>query len=313
MNILPHGSRTIVARPDQMHMRDFEDLTLTTPDGVKIKGYAIRNTLPRAFVGMSPTDSLNSELYGSGMRYRGGISSDGIADCTLLYLHANAGNMGHRLPIANVFYYRLHCNVFMLSYRGYGLSEGEPNEKGIKIDAQTALDWITNHPQYGKTKIIVYGQSIGGAVAIDLVRRNPKKVAALIVENTFLSIRKLIPHVMPIATYFTFLCHQIWDSETAISEIPKDVPILFLSGKKDELIPQKHMLGLAAVAKAARRGEKAKAAPVKEKAEPADEVVNLFWDEFAEGMHNDTCVQDGYFDAIERFWRSKVSAGSSSS
>ncbi|KAJ3217367.1 hypothetical protein HDU67_008069 [Dinochytrium kinnereticum] len=288
MAALPHGSRTVVARPDQMRMPDFEDLTLTTSDGVKIRAYAIRNTLPR---------SLSPDF--EGLRFRGSAAAtaDGISDCTLLYLHANAGNMGHRLPIAHVFYNRVRCNVFMLSYRGYGLSEGEPSEKGIKLDAQAALDWITSHPQFGKTKIIVYGQSIGGAVAIDLVQRNPTKVSALIVENTFLSLRKLIPHVMPVATYFTFLCNQIWDSEKAIASIPASIPILFLSGSKDELIPKKQMEMLADAARAARSkgGEK-----------KAEKLKGVRFDSFANGMHNDTCVQEGYFDCVEAFWKDEV-------
>lgn len=49
---------------------------------------------------------------------------------TVIIFHANAGNVGHRLPIAKLFYERMQCNVFMLSYRGYGLSEGKPSEAG---------------------------------------------------------------------------------------------------------------------------------------------------------------------------------------
>jgi pimeloyl-ACP methyl ester carboxylesterase len=108
------------------------------------------------------------------------------SNVTLLYFHANAGNMGHRLPIAKKLLQVLDCNVFMLSYRGYGLSTGVANEKGIKLDAQKALDYILEH-KLGQ-RIIVYGQSIGGAVAIDTTNRNQDKIAALIVENTFLSL-----------------------------------------------------------------------------------------------------------------------------
>lgn len=67
----------------------------------------------------------------------------------------------------------------MLSYRGYGLSSGQPSERGIRIDAQTALDWIRNHPVLKETLLVTYGQSIGGAVAIDLAARNPKRVSSL--------------------------------------------------------------------------------------------------------------------------------------
>ena len=59
---------------------------------------------------------------------------------------------GHRLPIAKVFWKNMRCNVLALSYRGYGLSEGSPSEKGLKIDAQTALDHIVSHPLLEKTQ-----------------------------------------------------------------------------------------------------------------------------------------------------------------
>lgn len=92
----------------------------------------------------------------------------------------------------------------MLSYRGYGLSEGSPDEKGLKIDAQvynrcvnhfllnifnqTMLDYVREHPILKDTPLIAYGQSIGGAVAIDLVSRNEHSFSGLMLENTFLSL-----------------------------------------------------------------------------------------------------------------------------
>lgn len=109
--------------------------------------------------------------------------------------HGNAGNIGHRIPIAKVLTKFLNCNVFMLEYRGYGLSTGTPDERGLNIDAQTALDYLRNRAETRNTKIIVYGQSLGGAVAISLVSKNLEKgvISGLILENTFLCIRKLIP------------------------------------------------------------------------------------------------------------------------
>jgi len=109
--------------------------------------------------------------------------------------HGNAGNIGYRLPIAKVLSEELGCNVLMLQYRGYGLSTGTPNEKGINIDAQTGLDYIRNRHELRKTRIVLYGQSLGGAVSIGLAARNQKygDIAGVILENTFTSMRKMIP------------------------------------------------------------------------------------------------------------------------
>ncbi|KAJ3321267.1 hypothetical protein HDV06_004492 [Boothiomyces sp. JEL0866] len=250
----PQGSRENVPKPSEYDMHDWEDVSLRSSDGVLVKGYLIRKK-----------------------------SGDGLAPTTLIYYHANAGNMGHRLPIARALQYHLNCNVFMLSYRGYGLSDGSPDEKGMKLDAQAAFDYVTSHNQLKKSKIIIYGQSIGGAVAIHTAAKNQGKVDALIIENTFLSIHKLIPSVVPHLKYFTWLCHQIWNSELEIAKL-ENIPILFLSGKKDELIPPSHMQALHGIVK---------------------DVGNkkISYSEFKDGKHNDTCIQPGYFEAIAEFWK----------
>ncbi|CAG8845549.1 25382_t:CDS:2, partial [Racocetra persica] len=70
----------------------------------------------------------------------------------------------------------------------YGRSEGTPTEKGLRIDAQAALNYIKKNEVFKDTKLIIYGQSLGGAVAIDLVSRYEEQIDALIIENTFLSV-----------------------------------------------------------------------------------------------------------------------------
>lgn len=87
------------------------------------------------------------------------------------------------------------CNVFMLEYRGYGLSTGTAEEAGIMIDAQTAYEYLRQRSDTRDTDIVVFGQSLGGAVSVQLVAKNQndKRLIGLVLENTFLSIRKLIP------------------------------------------------------------------------------------------------------------------------
>lgn len=85
----------------------------------------------------------------------------------------------------------------MLEYRGYGLSSGTPSEVGLMIDAQTALNYIRQQKETRGGKIIIYGQSLGGAVAVQLVAKNQESgdIAGLVLENTFTSMRKLIPRL----------------------------------------------------------------------------------------------------------------------
>lgn len=225
---MPIGSRTEegVPRPSHFGITDFEDLRIPTPDGENLSAFFIRP------------------------------SNKGLAkNVTILMFHGNAGNIGHRVPIAKIIEENSGCNVFMLEYRGYGLSTGTPTEEGLMIDAQTALDYIRQQKETRGGKIIIYGQSLGGAVAIQLVAKNQEAgdVVGLVVENTFTTMRKLIPRfalfvgiqkpfcspmssVFPPAKYLARLCNQYWPSEDILPQITS-IPILFISGLKDEIIP----------------------------------------------------------------------------
>lgn len=248
---MPPNSRTEVPRPSQYGIKDFEDLVIPTNDGEKLSAFYIRGP-------------------------RGGRNSK----CTVLMFHGNAGNIGHRLPIARMIINFIGCNVFMLEYRGYGLSTGEPDEKGLMIDAQTALDYLRDRAETASHKIIVYGQSLGGAVSIKLVSKNQNRgdIVGLILENTFLSMRSLIPSVIPPAKYLAILCHQVWPSESVIPSIT-EVPILFLSGLQDEIVPPPHMRKLYELA----------TTPTK------------IWKPLPGGDHNSSVLEEGYFEAIYDF------------
>ncbi|PPR07865.1 hypothetical protein CVT24_005602 [Panaeolus cyanescens] len=280
----PQESRTMVYTPDQFGM-EYQSLELKTSDEVVLRCYLMTQ---KENSGFRWEDIDSSKRPRTEDEY---VSSRP----TVVMFHGNAGNLGFRIPLAAQFYRRMGCNVLMMSYRGYGLSEGSPSEKGLQIDAQTALDYLTTHPAFSKTPIILYGQSIGGAVAIDLASKNPDKIAAIIVENTFTSLPDLVPHVMPVFSRVSFLCHQKWNSASKISSIPATTPILMLSGARDEIVPKEHMRSLwEAVAK---RGEKktGNGSEYKVGLERAKFV------EFPHGRHNDTCEEPGYWAAISEF------------
>ena len=163
---MPADARTNVPRPNQFGLTDYEELLIPTPDGEKISAFYIR----------APNKAQSIKT-------------------TVLMFHGNAGNIGHRVPIARMLTEAMGCSIFMLEYRGYGLSTGSADERGLMIDAQTALDYIKKRAETRDNQIIVYGQSLGGAVSIQLVAKNQHDgaVSGLILENTFLSMRKLIP------------------------------------------------------------------------------------------------------------------------
>ncbi|CAM1506611.1 Fc.00g062520.m01.CDS01 [Cosmosporella sp. VM-42] len=248
---IPANSRLDVPKPSDFGIKNFEELVIPTDDGEKLSAFYIRG----------PRGHKNSNV-------------------TILMFHGNAGNIGHRLPIARMIINYIGCNVFMLEYRGYGASTGDPDESGLNLDAQTGLNYLRQRAETRDHKVIIYGQSLGGAVSIKLVAKNQEAgdIAGLILENTFLSMRKLIPSVIPPAKYLTLLCHQVWPSESILPSITK-VPTLFLSGLQDEIVPPHHMRQLFEIS----------TAPGKR------------WKPLPGGDHNSSVLEEGYFEAMADF------------
>ncbi|KAI3709025.1 hypothetical protein L2E82_38728 [Cichorium intybus] len=110
--------------------------------------------------------------------------------------------IAHRLEMVRIMLQKLHCNVFMLSYRGYGASDGFPSEQGITMDVQAALDHLSQRTDINTSQIVVFRRSLGGAVGAVVTKNNPDKVAALILENTFSSILYMAGVILPFFKYF---------------------------------------------------------------------------------------------------------------
>ncbi|KAI0036346.1 alpha/beta-hydrolase [Vararia minispora EC-137] len=313
----PQGSREQVPVPSEFGL-PYTDLTLTTPDGVKIKAFLLTQRRHLEIHGAAEIPwSLEDDGDETHLISRQFVASRP----TVIMFHGNGGNHGHRIPLARIFYLKMRCNVLMPSYHGYGLSEGTPSEKGLQMDAQTALDYVLQDEMLGKTTVIIYGQSIGGAVAIDLASKNPHAISALILENTFTSLPRLIPTAMPFLSPVAFLCHQKWESYLKVPTLPTRIRALLLGGVHDEVVPRTHMHDLWALfrarfaagrtaaahdpTKASAPGEPDKdLAPAVSMDDPPPLSENAGGDRFVEfgaGTHNDTCVQPGYWQAVAEF------------
>ena len=155
------------------------------------------------------------------------------AVATLLWCPGNAGNISDRLHNLGLLA-ELPLNIFIFDYRGYGKSEGSTTEEGIYLDAQAAYDYLTSRKDINKQKIVIFGRSLGGAVAVDLATR--RECAALILESTFTSAKDMA------RSSFGFLpVHYIiktkLNSIAKISEI--QVPLLMIHGNSDRTVPFK--------------------------------------------------------------------------
>lgn len=176
----------------------FEDLTLTTDDGLGIAAWYV----PR------------NEAKG-----------------TVIFCHGNAGNMADRLFIMQ-FFHKLGYHVFIFDYRGYGRSEGQPEEEGTYLDALAAWRFVQETKNEPPSRIVIVGRSLGGAVAIDLALRHPP--AALVVEATFTSLTDVGRFHYPLLPVRWLLRYR-YESIDKVSRL--DCPKQFYHGRDDTLIP----------------------------------------------------------------------------
>ena len=153
------------------------------------------------------------------------------SDVTLLFFHGNAGNIGDR--VENI--HRLHgigIRVFILDYRGYGLSEGSPSEKGLYEDAQAAYAHLVSRKDIDPERIAVFGRSLGGAVAVDLTSRVP--CWRLILASTFTSAGEMAVRILPFLPMDRLITER-FDSAGKIEKVR--APLLQFHGTQDEIVP----------------------------------------------------------------------------
>jgi hypothetical protein len=154
---------------------------------------------------------------------------------TLLYCHGNAGNIGDRIESIRQFV-EMGLSVFIFDYGGYGRSEGRPGEASTYEDALAAWEHLTGAEGIANDRIVVFGRSLGGAVAIDLVAgaRRRQSPAGLIVESCFTSLPDLGARVykwLPVR----FLCRYRYNNWKKIRDV--GVPKLFIHSLEDEVVP----------------------------------------------------------------------------
>ena len=151
----------------------------------------------------------------------------------VLFLHGNAGNASHRLPNAAALA-QLGSDVLVLDYRGYGLSEGRPSEAGVYADARAGLAHLVNERGLPEERIVLFGRSLGGAIALDLAQ--DRKLAGVIVESTFPSVKDIARSMVGA---LGAALGRGFDSESKLGRL--QAPLLVFHGDRDTLIP--HALG----------------------------------------------------------------------
>ena len=163
------------------------------------------------------------------------IPADQSSSRYLIYLHGSGLNIGANVSHARRFK-ELGFSVLLISYRGYGQSDGDfPTEDQVYADAEAAWIYLVEQKKITPGDIFVYGHSLGGAVAINLAISHPE-AKGLIVEATFTSIadmgrRYKLYRLLPIE----LITHQRFDSISKVNRL--QVPVLFIHGTDDRTVP----------------------------------------------------------------------------
>jgi pimeloyl-ACP methyl ester carboxylesterase len=148
----------------------------------------------------------------------------------ILFLHGNAGNASHRLPNAALMA-GMGAHVLLPDYRGYGLSAGAPSERGSYADARAALAHLVSERAIPESRVILFGRSLGGAVAVDLAQG--RELGGVILESTFSSASDVADLVFtrPLGA----VLRGRWDSAGKIARVR--APLLFVHGARDQIVP----------------------------------------------------------------------------
>tara|TARA_Y100000590_G_scaffold301426_1_gene339835 strand:- start:467 stop:1291 length:825 start_codon:yes stop_codon:yes gene_type:complete len=149
---------------------------------------------------------------------------------TILFLHGNAGNLDNRIYKLN-YLGNLDINFLIISWRGYSLSNGKPTEDGLYEDAKTAVNFLLNKGVLEKN-IILYGESLGTAVAIEVGQN--KNFAGIILEAPFTSMVELGQKYYPFFPV-RLLLKDKYESKKKITNLKS--PLLIIHGKKDKIVP----------------------------------------------------------------------------
>lgn len=210
-NMVFMPSKDILETPKSIGLK-FEDIQLTTKDNINLSAWFV------------PAQDNNS-----------------IGQGVILFCHGNGGNISNRLSYLPIFK-DLGFATFLFDYRGYGKSEGQPSEVGTYQDVEAVWQYLTQERKIPSQRIIIYGESLGGAIASYIAQttatKNPQNSpAGLILASTFTSISDRAAELYP------FLPIRLLSkfSYNSIERLPKiKIPMLIIHSTDDEIIPFHH-------------------------------------------------------------------------
>lgn len=197
-HLIFYPSSTITITPRDVGI-DFDDVNFSTRDGVLLNGWYVP--------------------------YR-------EARSTLVWFHGNAGNIANRVENIKLLHDKVKVNIFIFDYRGYGRSQGRASEQGTYLDGEAALEFVKTHFGAEPKSTVLFGRSLGAAVAAEMAIRFQNQ--GLILESPFVSIREMARVIFPLLPIGSLLTTR-YDTAEKIRKVK--TPLLVLHGDSDEIVP----------------------------------------------------------------------------
>jgi hypothetical protein len=210
-NLVFMPSRDVIETPEILSIK-FENIQITTRDNVNLDSWFV--------------PAKDNDLVGKGV---------------ILFCHGNGGNISNRISYLPIFR-ELGLATFLFDYRGYGKSGGTPTEEGTYADVEAAWQYLTQERQIPPQKIIIYGESLGGAIASYLAQKNSQQngndnAGGLVLASTFTSISDRAAELYPFMP-IRFLSRFSYNSIDRLPSIK--IPVLVIHSIDDEIIPFHH-------------------------------------------------------------------------
>ena len=210
-NLVFMPSKDVIETPEVMGIK-FENIQITTRDNVNLDSWFV--------------PAKDNDLVGKGV---------------ILFCHGNGGNISNRISYLPIFR-ELGLATFLFDYRGYGKSGGTPSEEGTYADVEAAWQYLTQERQIPPQKIIIYGESLGGAIASYLAQKisqpnGNNNAGGLVLASTFTSISDRAAELYPFMP-IRFLSRFSYNSIERLPSIK--IPVLVIHSIDDEIIPFHH-------------------------------------------------------------------------
>jgi len=149
---------------------------------------------------------------------------------TILFLHGNAGSLENRIHKINHFE-NMNINFLIIAWRGFSGNKGNPTEKGLYEDAESAINWMKSEG-IETNDIIVYGESLGTGVATEIAQNS--NFAGVILESPFTSMIDAAKNKYPFFP-IRFLLKDKYEIDKKIKNIKS--PLLIMHGEADKIVP----------------------------------------------------------------------------